>query len=279
MISNLGLVSDSATISTSELTRVAAALQKQVTRDFTPFWQVNATVSAFAKLEDLPVGYWPIIVQDDIHQEGAAGIHLDDHGQPYALVTSGSDWSLTASHETLEMLADPSGNRLIAGQSPKKAQGRVEFLTEVCDPSEAADFAYTVNGVLVSDFYTPHYFDPSKTTGARYSFSGAISAPRQILRGGYLSWHVPTTDHWWQAQFFGPKITYHNLGVFGRLDGSLRSMIDRRTITPRMTAALQEKPQPLKSEALTECHSATAARAIALRQQIERMKKACVSHE
>ena len=39
-------------------------------------------------------------------------------------------WSLTASHECLEMLADPFGNRLIAGDSPKPDQGRVQILSK-----------------------------------------------------------------------------------------------------------------------------------------------------
>ena len=45
-----------------------------------------------------------------------------------------------------------------------------------------------MNGVLVSDFYTPHYFDPMKAPGVRYSFTGKITGPRVVLRGGYLSW-------------------------------------------------------------------------------------------
>jgi hypothetical protein len=44
------------------------------------------------------------------------------------------------------MLVDPSGNRTQIGDSPKSNQGRVEFLVEVCDPSEAANFGYSVNG-------------------------------------------------------------------------------------------------------------------------------------
>lgn len=53
----------------------------------------------------------------------------------------------------------------------------------------------TVNGVLVSDFYTPHFFDPVKNASVRYSFTGAIDKPRQVLRGGYISWHNPPTTH------------------------------------------------------------------------------------
>ena len=110
----------------------------------------------FRRLEDLPIGYWPIVIMDDIHESGAAGIHLDRNGQPFALVTASDRldvWSLTCSHELIEMLVDPFGNRLVAGDSPKADQGRAQFLVEACDPSEDAQFAYTVNGVVVSDFY------------------------------------------------------------------------------------------------------------------------------
>src|SRR5207244_12011882 len=58
-------------------------------------------------------------------------------GQPYALVLYTQSWSLTASHETLEMLADPWGSRLVGGSSIQAGQGRVRYLIEVCDPCEA----------------------------------------------------------------------------------------------------------------------------------------------
>src|SRR5215467_9226967 len=147
---NVGLVGDTNQITPSELTKVAAALQKQATRDFGPIWHIQSSVSAFSKLEDVPTDYWPVIVQDDIRTPGAAGVHEDQNGQPFALVQFSNEWSLTASHETLEMLRDPFGQRLVAGQSPKARQGRVNFLVEVCDPSEDRPFAYTVNSVAVS---------------------------------------------------------------------------------------------------------------------------------
>src|SRR5260370_40339238 len=71
--------------------------------------------------------------KDDIGQD-ASGVHCDDTGQPMALITSDLDWSVTASHEVLEMLVDPFGNRTIAGQSVSPDQGRVEYLVEVSDP-------------------------------------------------------------------------------------------------------------------------------------------------
>src|SRR5436309_2846665 len=102
---HLALVPEGVNIDMSELTRVAAALSKQVDRDFSPAWPVASTVDAFAKLEDVPIDSWPIIVQQNVAD--AAGFHEDKDGQPYAVVEFGSEWSLTASHECLEMLADP----------------------------------------------------------------------------------------------------------------------------------------------------------------------------
>jgi hypothetical protein len=241
LLRQLALLSQSTAISFSDLTRVAAALSKQVARDFAPIWDIQATVDAFHTLTDVPLGYWPIVIKDTIGYS-AAGIHLDKNNQPFALVSSRQDWSLTASHEALEMLADPFGSRTIAGDSPMSNQGRVEFLVEVSDPSEAAAFGYTVNSILVSDFYTPNYFDPVRATGIRYSFTGAITEPRQVLRGGYLSWRDPVSDIWWQETFFsGSKPSFRKLGRLSAKGTSLRAQIDRFTSQQSLEAMFVEE--------------------------------------
>src|SRR5205814_1452025 len=135
-----------------------------------------------------------IIVMSNV--QGAAGYHEDSDGQPFAVIEfEKENWSLTASHELLEMIADPFGRRMRAGNLPDQAIAlglqptRVRYLVEVCDPCESEKFSYEVNGIMVSDFYTPNFFDPVTASGVRYSFSGAIDAPRKVLEGGYLSWH------------------------------------------------------------------------------------------
>jgi hypothetical protein len=268
---NLALVSEVEGHDPSDVARVAAALQKQLTRDFSPLWEVQATVDAFPRLEDVPVGYWPLIVKADINQPGAAGVHMDKDGQPFALVTMSDSWSLTASHEMLEMLADPFGNRVIAGASPKRGQGRVEFLVEVCDPSEAAEFGYTSNDVLVSDFYTPHFFDPVVSPATRYSFTGAIKQPRTILRGGYISWHDLASDHWWQQTWFAQTKQYRDLGVFATSTGtSLRAWIDGQTDHPGIDAGLKKTDSKLRAAVAAGKRTRQAAnsKAEALREQI-----------
>jgi hypothetical protein len=273
MIRQVALVPDGVDIDIKEILRIAGALQKQVTRDFSPLWDVKATVDGYASLHEVPLGYWPVMIMQEV--EGAAGYHIDKNGQPFAVVQAGDSWSLTASHEVLEMLADPFGNRLIAGPSPKKGQGRVEFLVEVCDPSEDQDFAYTVNDVLVSDFYTPHYFDPVAQDNVQYSFNGKVSRPREVRRGGYLSWHEPVTDHWWQETFFdGTKPTFNDLGVLDRSNSSLREMIDRLTPQTKRLSHLASKT-PQLTGAIAAANSsgrASVARADALAAQIEQLR-------
>ena len=275
---NLALVADTEKITPSQLTTVAAALQKQATRDFGPLWDIQANVSGFAKLEDVPTDYWPVIVSDDINTPGAAGVHEDKNGQPFALVQFSDTWSLTASHETLEMLADPFGNRLVAGKSPKAGQGRVNFLVEVCDPCEDQQLAYTVNGVTVSDFYTPHFFDPVADSSVRYSYTGALKAPRTILNGGYLSWGVPQTNEWFQMVWFDTaKPVFRSLGVLSaKITGSLRAAIDRLTPTPLETMKLPAKSPLITAarDAFDEVDDASVGRAKFLRKQIEKIKKA-----
>jgi hypothetical protein len=202
-------------VSFADLSSASAALQKQVTRDFGPIWGVDATVDCFATLESVPLDYWPVILLDQIDSPGVAGYHLDD-GQPLARVQVDKNWTVTTSHETLEMLADPFGNTVRAGTPPPQAPPpisnlpRVNYLVEVCDPCEAA--TYLVNGVSVSDFITPQYYDPVAVAAVRYSFGGNITAPHQVLEGGYVSFNDPSDNQWYQIQVVNGTAQLSNLG-------------------------------------------------------------------
>ena len=215
---HIALVPEVAGINASELARVSAALQKQIIRDVSPVWQITATVDAFPHLEDVPVGYWPIILA--FGELGSdEGVHCDRKGQPYALIEMSPSWSLTASHVCIEMLIDPYGNRTIVGPSPRSDQGSVEFLVDICDPCEDARYAYTVNDVLVSDFCTPEFLAQIPSGKERYSFTGAVEAPYQVLPSGRLSWYDPATNRWWQRNHFGGAARDTDLGFIERRAG------------------------------------------------------------
>ncbi|GLR87694.1 hypothetical protein [Bradyrhizobium iriomotense] len=227
MLLHVALVSLTKEVTLAQLAPVSAAIQKQVARDFGPLWNVEATIDAFDRLEDVPVGYWHVLLQEEL-PNGAAGLHKrDDDKQPFALVGLTNNWTVFLSHEVLEMLVDPQGTLTRAGNSLKSGQGRVEYLIEVCDPCQSSRFAYSVNSILVSDFYTPHYFDPVKSSGVRYSYSGQIHGPREVLDGGYLSWFDPQTRHLFQLQMDGKKATMVDQGEVPFDTASLRAFSDR----------------------------------------------------
>src|SRR5690349_14433330 len=167
---HVALTSLTSSVSTRSLMIVASAIQKQVTRDFGPIWGVRGTVDAFAELTDVPSDYYHVIVfndpdelvgrlEDTLGEQLAAeliatfdadqisGIHLNAWTrQPFALVQAlDESWPAVASHEVLEVLADPYGNRLLAAAHPLDPGERVRYLLEVCDPCQ--QISYTVNGV------------------------------------------------------------------------------------------------------------------------------------
>lgn len=224
---HVALVDESGTVSASNLAEVAGALNEHVQADFAPVWHVHATVGAY---QQAPAGTWAIRLRRDIGEPGALGFHADENHQPYALVdVDDGDWSVTVSHELLEMLADPWGLRPHTAKRPEGvSQGsyRVRYLLEVCDPCEA--FTYEVGGVEVSDFLLPGWYRTSPRGTDRYSFTGALTRPREVAPGGYVSWMDPGTGHWWQAFNRAGAIRLADLGRFDGRVALLREWTDEQ---------------------------------------------------
>lgn len=265
LVGHLALVSESQSLETTAMTVVAAALQKQVSRDLAPAWDLEGTVSPFVRLEDVPLGFWPVIVRDDIEVD-AAGVHCDQNGQPFALVSMSRHWSITASHEVLEILVDPFGRRMVSGPSPKPGQGRVDYLVEVADP--VGDQTYQVNGIAVSDFCTPRYFDPMQSPGVQYSFTGAIDGPRQVIENGYLTWHDPVGNEWWQLSRFAPgPPRVNSLGAVLKTPCGARAAVDRHAERRRREIS-PERRYRHDSTLVPEVADSSRARAEHLRARI-----------
>jgi PLD-like domain len=250
----VGIASRSQVVGLRDIIKVASAINLQANRDLKDIWDISASVTALADPESIEPGVWPIFIVDDVGQDGAAGLHLTDHQQPYALVQAGATWSLTASHECLEMLVDPSGNRLVPSSAITAAGNKVqdvttekfEYLVEVADPSEDPANAYMIDEVLVSDFYTPNFFDPVVSPGVRYSFTGRIKRPREILPGGYISWLNPRLGIMQQMRWFDkPEIVDlpGHPAESGR--GTLRGFVDSQTRPPMRLSHLNVRSRPV----------------------------------
>jgi hypothetical protein len=257
---HIALVSLTRQIPTRELLRAGAAVQKQLTRDFGPIWGLRATLDTFEDLASVPSDYHPIVVFgdadelvgqldvaigpelaaqliDDFERDRLSGLHLNAFTrQPFALVEASDAWSVTISHEVLEMIADPYGNRLIAAAHPRDETQRVKYLLEVCDPCQTV--WYPVNGVPVSDFFTPRYFDPVAIEGGRYSFTGELRKPLDILDGGYVSWIDPEDSGLYQLEGGAAQPTrLASLLDLARSTAALRTIVDTNPRTPQLSWA------------------------------------------
>jgi hypothetical protein len=188
----------SANISLSQVTAVTSALQIQCDRDFSPVWGVQAQITALNKGDTAPTGVWPIYIVNK--PVGGLGIHLDKNHKPYAQVKDTQDWSVTASHELLEMLVDPYGQKFIKAPDidPSSDGHLVNYLVEVGDPCEV--YEYTINGIALSDFVTPEYYNAHASHGSELDFMHRLTKPLEVPQGCYISWIDPQDGQWHQKQ-------------------------------------------------------------------------------
>ena len=241
-----------------ELARAAAAVQKQVARDFGPVWNVAATVDTFPTLADKPLDSWPVVIRKKLGV-GGPGVHVTRDGdKPFALVRftpNSADWAVTLSHEILEMLVDPLGTLTTSGPSPLGDGRTVDYLREVCDPCQGParaedpffEFQYLMDDVFVSDFVFPTYY-----TGigpGQYSFTGRVTRPRELLAGGYFTWFDPLSRLWQYTFFDGTETITEVLGPdLSRPDVHLRGLIDRR-VTALLAAKKPRKRRAKRGKA------------------------------
>jgi hypothetical protein len=233
-VERIAIVSEVPALTLAELEPVVAALQKQIDDDFAPIWGVAAEIIAVAPGQAPPAGAWTLTVKGHFEAHGMSGLHYDTDGNPWAVIAHGSDWTLAASHELLEMLVDPLADRIISGPSPHGEKNEVHILVEVCDPCQEANFAYEIDGVSVSDFLTPSYYEPDAPAGTRFSFQGSITAPFQLLEGGYITWQDPATLILHQVHWpVGGRRGYRELGPVPDLVAEqprLREWVDGETL-------------------------------------------------
>ena len=136
--------------------------------------------------------------------------------------------------------------------------------------------AYTVNGVLVSDFVTPEYYGhPMPVPGTAYSFTGAIMRPRDVADDGYVTWREPLGE-WWQAGRSGGRLRFSRLGRLDSARLALRRLVDSRYTPRELIVGVPESHPQLR--AARERHAsesgASAARAAAWSLVIKRVAAA-----
>ena len=184
---HLVLVDDNAgaDVTPEVLGQIAAAVQRQVREHWAPLWghpNVTITTGPAPGPTDEAV---PVYIRASSDVAGAAGYHDDEgiyvfrDGVP-SLLTGAFSLSVVVSHEILETLGDSGANRWA-----DTGRGFMVAL-EMCDVVES--FSYDIDGVSVSDFTTPSFFDP--TGQAPYSYLNKPGAPMTPASDGGADYQI-----------------------------------------------------------------------------------------
>lgn len=199
------------TIKDEEVHAAIRAINRQIAEDFEPYWSFGATLRLEGRTTATPSkislpdmrGDGILYLWDSADVEDALGYHEANHrGIPYGFVFTqlseqlGEPWTVTLSHEALEMLGDPQANLLVQGPHPDHPDQVVFHWFEMCDAVQGEH--YDIDGVKVSNFVLPLYFTEDNEAGARNDFLGRKFGGKTlgsfgVNPGGYVGFFNPAS--------------------------------------------------------------------------------------
>ncbi len=189
----ISIVNHSTAYADADIPALVAALQVQVSRDLPLGGWPEAKLNLVVPGENPPPGASVLALLDNADQAGALGYHdVTPDGYPVGkafvktTLADGGIVSVTVSHELCEMIGDPDINLVAEYDDPRGRISRL-YAYENCDACEADSLAYDINGVKVSDFVYTSWFQQFRRQGSvQFDFMKKISAPFQLLPGGYI---------------------------------------------------------------------------------------------
>ncbi|NWF74332.1 MAG: hypothetical protein HXY51_15015 [Nitrospirae bacterium] len=201
-------------VSDEEVQKAVRAINRQIREDYEPYWHIGGELRLEGKsgakpskqnLSDMR-GDAVLYLWNSVDVDDALGYHdANNRGIPYGFVFTelakqlGEDWSVTLSHEAIEMLGDSEVNLLVQDPHPADPDRTVFHWYEMCDAVQTE--IYEIDGVAVSNFVLPLYFTGGDEKGGRNDFLGR-SYKGKTLRsfgvnpGGYVGFFDPEKgDH------------------------------------------------------------------------------------
>lgn len=204
-------------ISDAELQTAIRAINRQISEDFEPYWGFGGQLRLEGASGKTPRtqlitdmrGDAVLYLWDKPNVKDALGYHEQNNaGIPYSFVFTelckelGESWSVTLSHEVLELIGDPMCNLLVKGPHPedlgKKKQRTVFHWFEMCDAVQSDH--YEIDGIGVSNFVLPQYFTVGEQPASRNDFLGLLDAAGKPLPsfgvrpGGYIGFYDPANN-------------------------------------------------------------------------------------
>lgn len=198
-------------ISDEELQGTIQAINCQITENFEPYWSLGARLRLEGRSGKKPSksdladmrGDAVLYLWSGSDVDDALGYHdLNNRGIPYGFVFStlskqlGENWTVTLSHEAMELIADPESNLLVQGPHPEHPNLAVFHWYEMCDAVQ--EETYRIDGVEVSNFLLPLYFTGGDELGSRNDFLGRSHNGKTLQSfgvnpGGYIGFFNPQT--------------------------------------------------------------------------------------
>lgn len=200
-------------VSDEEVQHVIRAVNRQIIEDFEPYWGMSATLRlegrSAAQPDTIQIpdlrGDAVIYLWNEADVTNAIGYHnRNARGVPFGFVFTeisrqiGEPWSVTFSHEALELIGDPETNLLVMGPHPVENRDVFHWF-EMCDAVQAEK--YEIDGVPLSNFLLPLYFTGTREVdeiGARNDFLGRSYGGQTLTSfginpGGYVGFFDPQT--------------------------------------------------------------------------------------
>jgi hypothetical protein len=235
------------------------AINRQIANDFEPYWSLSAELRLEGPVTKKPSkvelpelrGDAVLYLWDAVDPDGAMGYHeANARGIPFGFVFVDltqeleEPWSVTLSHEALELIGDPEVNLLVAGPHPADRRRQVFHWYEMCDAVQ--DEHYSVDGVEVSNFVLPLYFTRDAEPGSRNDFLGRrhddqALASFGINPGGYIGFFNPETRKHETYAIAGDSVAKRRLRIKSRAQKTRRSMRYRSIYAPAKGAAAKRR--------------------------------------
>lgn len=205
----ISVVNFTSDLSDREVQEAIRAVNRQIAEDFAPVWgaffdlRLHASPFDLAEpdtlAEDPVQGEAVLYLVDESHLPGAAGYHaLNNSEKPYGFVfiTDPSEWTVTLSHEALELILDPNVNLFAPGPDPRPGQSDnfVLHAYEVCDAVERT--SYEIDHIRVSNFITKEWFVPGDAPGTRNDFLGVGVESFGATTGSHLAFFDLDAGSW-----------------------------------------------------------------------------------
>jgi hypothetical protein len=178
---SIAVINFTSTLHDQDVQDAIRVVNRQVLEDFVPLWgygrllQLHAVDFRPADPDTLAPQKVPadsaMYLVDEASLPGALGFHdLNTRDVPvgFVFVLDPQDWTVTLSHEVLDLILDPTVNLSVPGPDPRNVANLVLHTYEACDAVER--FSYTIDGIAVSDFLTPSYFTIGEAPGTRNDF-------------------------------------------------------------------------------------------------------------